>query len=542
MTIRQRARQLSTLAIAAGIAAATFITPTALADQRTPADDPAATLDWGACPEGTAPTKPQLTCATLAVPLDYDDPDGKTIEIMISKLPSQNPDHRRGILLTNPGGPGGSGLSLPADIQDLGAPAGLLDSYDIIGMDPRGVGRSTPVSCGFTTDQEYLSNIPLWAEDSAAVEHAAKVAKGVAEQCAAADTKGLLPHMSSANTARDMDQIRHALGEDKINFFGLSYGTALGGTYASLFPDRTDRMIIDSNTGGNAFDRDGVRRLARGAEEGFGVFGQWAANRHDSYGLGRTPSQVRQTWFRLAEKLDAEPVAGLDGRLFRLVSFGHLYKDANFAGLAQLWQSLSDGDGAAVRTYLAEQAPAAIRATRTASEKAELSPTDNALSSFLAVTCNDSAWSRDVASYQRSVAEDRKKYPLFGAAAANITPCAFWESEPEVVEPLAEGPRNILIIQNRTDVATPYLGGVLARQAFGDRSRLVSVDGYGHGVYIFDDNPCALNVGTAYLVDGEFPRRDVNCRAERGSGLALNADRLRLRERTLEQWDSQLQP
>ena len=171
MTIRQRARQLSTLAIAAGIAAATFITPTALADQRTPADDPAATLDWGACPEGTAPTNPQLTCATLAVPLDYDDPDGKTIEIMISKLPSQNPDQRRGILLTNPGGPGGSGLSLPADIQDLGAPASLLDSYDIIGMDPRGVGRSTPVSCGFTTDQEYLSNIPLWAEDSAAVEH-----------------------------------------------------------------------------------------------------------------------------------------------------------------------------------------------------------------------------------------------------------------------------------------------------------------------------------------------------------------------------------
>ena len=348
--------------------------------------------------------------------------------------------------------------------------------------------------------------------------------------------------MSSANTARDMDQIRLALGEDKINFFGLSYGTALGGTYASLFPDRTDRMIIDSNTGGNAFDRDGVRRLARGARKASACSASgprtgttatvWAGPRVRSARPG-------SGW---PSKLDAQPVAGLDGRLFRLVSFGHLYKDANFAGLAQLWQSLSDGDSAAVRTYLAEEAPAAIRATRTASEKAELSPTDNALSSFLAVTCNDSAWSRDVASYQRSVAEDRKKYPLFGAAAANITPCAFWESEPEVVEPLAEGPRNILIIQNRTDVATPYLGGVLARQAFGDRSRLVSVDGYGHGVYIFDDNPCALNVGTAYLVDGEFPRRDVSCRAERGSGLALNADRLRLRERTLEEWDSQLQP
>ncbi|WP_152360851.1 alpha/beta hydrolase [Microlunatus speluncae] len=534
MTMRKRTRRLAALAIAAGIAAAAFVTPGAYADQNDGPGDGTAALAWGACPEGTAPTNPLLECATLPVPLDYDDPDGRTIDIMISRLPSQNPEERRGILITNPGGPGGSGLSMPADLQALGAPSSLLDSYDIIGLDPRGVGHSSPVSCGFTTDQEYLSNIPQWAADADEVDHYAEVVKGVAEQCAAADTEGLLPHISSANTARDLEQIRAAFGEDKINFFGVSYGSALGGTYASLFPEQTDRMIIDSNVGGTAFGRDAFRRMARGAEEGFGTFAGWAAARHDSYGLGRTERQVRQTWFRLADQLDAEPVIGINGKLFRLISFGMLYKEDTFPTLAQLWQSLAQGDEAAVRSYLANDAPASIRAAGTGSENPQPSPSDNVLSSFLAVTCNDSQWSRDVASYQQSVAEDREKYPLFGAAAANITPCAFWPHDGREVELVDEGPENILIMQNRIDVATPYIGGVLARKGFGDRSRLVSVDGYRHGVYLFDDNPCALNVGTAYLVDGEFPRRDVRCAAERGSGLALTADQLRLRERTLD--------
>ncbi len=535
MTIRQRARGLSALAIAAGITAATFVTPAAFADQKDATGDVAAALGWGACPEGTASTNPLLECATLPVPLDYHDPDGRTIDIMISRLPSQSPQERRGILITNPGGPGGSGLSMPADLQGLGAPSSLLNSYDIIGMDPRGVGHSSPVSCGFTTGQEYLSNIPQWAADEEEVNEYAEVVRGVAEQCAAADTEGLLPHLSTANTARDLEQIRIAFGEDKINFFGVSYGTALGGTYASMFPEQTDRMIIDSNVGGTTFGRDAFRRMARGVEEGFGTFAGWAAARDDSYSLGRTERQVRKTWFRLAEQLDAEPVTGLNGKLFRLISFGMLYKEASFPTLAQLWQSLAESDEAAVQDYLANDAPEGIRAAGTATEEAQPSPNDNALSSFLAITCNDSQWSRDVDSYQKSVAEDRKKYPLFGAAAANITPCAFWPHDGKELELVDDGPRNVLIMQNRIDVATPYIGGVLARKGFGDRSRLVSVDGYRHGVYLYDDNPCALNVGTAYLVDGEFPRRDVHCRTEHGSGPAQNEDQLRLRERTLEQ-------
>ncbi|MEK8174571.1 alpha/beta hydrolase [Streptomyces sp. M19] len=131
------------------------------------------------------------------------------------------------------------------------------------------------------------------------------------------------------------------------------------------------------------------------------------------------------------------------------------------------------------------------------------------------MTCNDVEWPGDVGEYQRSVAADREKYPLFGAAAANILPCAFWPhgpSEPQV-RINDDGPRNILIMQNRHDPVTPLLGGQLFREKFTDRSRLVTADGSGHGVYVYGGNACALNVGTAWLADGVMPKKDVKCRA-----------------------------
>jgi TAP-like protein len=121
-------------------------------------------------------------------------------------------------------------------------------------------------------------------------------------------------------------------------------------------------------------------------------------------------------------------------------------------------------------------------------------PADNPWSVFLAVTCNDVEWPSDVRTYQRAVAEDRERYPLYGAASANIMPCAFWPYEP-AEPPVAiddEGPANVLVLQNRRDPVTPHRGGELLDEKFGDRSRLVSVDGSGHGVYVIGDNECAL--------------------------------------------------
>lgn len=497
-------------------------------------------LVWGKCPTGVAPGSPQLQCAKVPVPLDYAKPDGRKIEIMISRLASAKPAERRGVLLLNPGGPGGSGVSQPADLVALGLPATVSAAYDLIGMDPRGVGHSSPVSCGFLADDVYNANIPPYAANSAAVARQAKIAQRVASQCAANDKQGLLPHISTANTARDMDRIRIALGEQKINFFGASYGSALGAAYSSMFRERTDRIVLDSNPGTTSLDRAAVRRWGPGLELRFPDFAKFAAERHAAYGLGRTPAEVRRNFFTLAEQLDRKPVDGIDGATFRLGLFASAYKESQFPVMAQMWQSLAGSDDAAVRRQRTDSRMPEVRAlpglsAGSVARGAAPSPHDNAFSAFLAVTCNDTAWPTDVATYQRDVAKDRRRFPLFGAASATITPCAYW---PRPAEPpvriTKDGPANVLILQNLRDPATPHAGGVLLRKAFGDRARLVSVDAGRHGVYVYDDNPCALNVTTTYLVDGKLPERDRFCAASPQSGLQLDAAAQRTRAAVLD--------
>ncbi|MFC5286410.1 alpha/beta hydrolase [Actinokineospora guangxiensis] len=506
-------RRKAALVAVVGVVGSLLATPAAQAGQAAPG------VRWGACPEDI--TAPVLECATVLAPLDYSDPGGEEIELTISRLPSANPSARRGVLMLNPGGPGGSGLSMPADLADLGMPASVLDTYDLIGMDTRGVGHSTPVSCGFTADQEYFGNIPPYAVDDAAVVRQAEIAKSVADQCAANDPDGRLRHISTATMARDLDTIRAALGEEKTSFFGLSYGTALGAAYATMFPERTDRVLLDSNVGDTALDHDGMRRFGLGAEETFPDFAAWVAARHGTYDLGRTPAQVRRTYFALAERVDERPVAGINGTLFRLGTFAGLYKERSYARTAQMWQSVKRG----------EETPA---------PGIDGSQFDNPWTVFLAVTCNDVEWPEDVATYRRDVAQDREKHPLYGAAGANVMPCAFWRHDPQPrVEISDEGPRNILVLQNLRDPATPHLGGKLVRAKFGERARMVSVDGSGHGVYVYDDNACALNVTTKYLVDGVMPQRDLTCRASAASGLALTPDGQERRERTLERLRSE---
>lgn len=548
MDPRRTIRRGLALTTIAGLAGALLAAPAAGDDGGTPPPGP----DWEACPADVVTAVP-LECATIPVPLDHDDPDGTQIEIMISRLASTDPAERRGVLLLNPGGPGGAGLTQPADLQSLGIPATVLDAYDLIGMDPRGVGHSSPVSCGFTVEQNYPGNIPPYAPDDAAVAEQAEFVKEIAAQCAAHDTDDRMRHMTTANTARDMDLVREALGEEKLSFYGASYGSALGGAYASLFPERGDRIIIDSNLGATSLDRDSHRRFGLGMEERFPEFARWAAERHDSYGLGRTPAAVRTNYLATAERLDHEPVDGLDGSAFRFFLFAMLYKDASFATAGQFWQSFADGDTEAVRGLTedlpnvapglstmaagAQQADAGPDADGPQGKetKATPSPYDNTWSAYLAVTCADTDWPEDVETYRRDAAVDRERYPLFGGAGANITPCAFWHHD-RVDPPLElnpEGPDNVLVLQNLRDPATPHRGGEIAREAFGDRARLVSVDAGNHGVYVYDDNPCALNTTTRFLLDGKLPRTDVFCAASTASGLVLDRAGQRERAETL---------
>ncbi|ANY05321.1 alpha/beta hydrolase [Pseudonocardia sp. HH130630-07] len=501
MTRRRNVVRATAITVAVGLAGAT-VALLLTTDAFTPQETPVTELSWGACPADVVTPTVALQCATVPVPVDYSDPAGEHIGIMVSRLASADREKRRGVLLLNPGGPGVAGLTFPNGLVEEGAPAELLAGYDLIGFDPRGVGHSAPVSCGITTDVDYLGNIPPFAADDDAVREQATIAESVARGCADNDAAGHLRHVTTANTARDMDRIRVALGEEKISYLGFSYGTALGAAYASLFADRADRVVLDSNMGGTHLDHDGLRRYALGAEETFPDLARWLADRHEVYGLGSTPEQVRDTYFALAERVDREPVSGIDGRLFRLLTYNALFGPDKYPTAGTVWQ-----------TVAASVAVPGAAAPAPPPPPPGPSPSDNAFSAFLAVTCNDAAWSGEVDDYRRAVAEDRTTFPVFGAAGANIVPCAFWPHPPvePPVEIRSDGPANVLISQNRHDPVTPLRSAELLHEAFGLRSRLVvAANGSGHGVYVGDD-ACARDRTTRFLVDGELPPADVVC-------------------------------
>ncbi|MFD0746044.1 alpha/beta hydrolase [Phytohabitans flavus] len=454
------------------------------------------TLQWEPCPADSGSST--LECTTVEVPLDYRDPEGRRIDIAISRLASKKPSQRRGVLLTNPGGPGGSGLDYPSllvnPVFPQPLPQSVQDQYDVIGFDPRGVGQSAPVTCDYTPGQLARLNLP-YPRSSADVLKDAEIAKTIARQCSSSETAGMLPYITTANTARDMDRIRQALGEPKISYLGSSYGTYLGAVYTTMFPERSDRFVLDSNLGPGGYDHTAFQRLAPGMEQRFPDFAKFAAA-NPQYGLGTTPEQVRATFFELAARLEKTPVQGMDGSLFRGTTFDLLYSDVGFTTLASIWQALDTGQP------LPPMPPT--------------SGLDNSFSSRLHVLCGDSSWPRTVRGYQRDVAVYRVKYPLIGAAAANIGPCAFWPSPVERPVRIGDrGPSNVLMVQNLRDPGTPLVGARELRKAFGDRARLVTADQGGHGAYVlFARNRCANDTVTTFLTTGQRPAHDRVCAAE----------------------------
>ncbi|ANN18992.1 hydrolase [Amycolatopsis orientalis] len=431
--------------------------------------------DYGMTPSPTA----GLECATLKVPLDYADSGGRTIELTLSRKASTSPK-RRGVLLMNPGGPGSPGLAMPAQLAQRQGHTGLLDSYDVIGFDPRGTTYSTPVTCDLTQDQRFILVGPYAAGPRDVAEKAAK-SRVVAKQCAESKTADLLPQMTTANTARDLDRIREALGERKISYYGVSYGSYLGAAYASMFPTRTDRIVLDSLVGPAGLDVRAHQRFADGFDDRFVDFTAWAAARDDVYHLGRTSAEVTAKFFELVEER---------GDDIRSATWAALYDDANFPALAGKWA-----------------APAA---------SAHGGPLDgdNHAALQLQVLCNDTDWPESVRYYQKAVDRARVTHPMFGPAAANITPCAFWpvERREPPVRIHARGPSNILLVQNLRDPATPLVGAREMRSALGARAKFVTVDAGGHGVFT-KENACGNDVVVRYLRDGAFPAADSHCPA-----------------------------
>jgi pimeloyl-ACP methyl ester carboxylesterase len=456
-----------------------------------------APIQWGACAAAPAgiPDGGQQ-CATISVPLNYSDPNGKHISVSVSRIPAAQPSQRRGVLLMNPGGPGGPGLDMPR-IATVIMPQSVLNKYDLIGFDPRGVGTSTPLTCGMNGAQSNRA-LPMLTQQHSFTATAA-YAQQVAQACGAA-TGSDLAYYNTPNTARDMDQIRQALGESKINYFAWSYGTYLGAVYASLFPANSDRFVLDSNVNPSWTWRQQFRSFGLGGSIRFPDFLNWAAANDSTYHLGATADAVHQTYSKLLSKLQQKPITFSDGTLFddaffREESFFSIGEpDSAFPALASVWQAVN------------EDQPLDLAAAP---------DNDNPVASGLAITCNDAAWSRSPSQYQSELNADIAQYPDFGELGSNIWPCAYWPNQMPSQQPVtisSQGATNILLVQNKRDPVTPYAGGLGMHQALGNRSRLLSVDApAGHAIAYLSKVACADDTVTNYLVDGTLPASDTSC-------------------------------
>ncbi|HEX8762496.1 MAG TPA: alpha/beta fold hydrolase [Candidatus Saccharimonadales bacterium] len=476
------------------------------------ADVPVGPIKWGACPDvGGAPRPAELQCAKITVPLDYRKPNGNKISVAVSRLAAANPSERRGVLLLNPGGPGGQGIDMPLWMSAI-MPPEISKKYDLIGFDPRFVGLSTPVSCGLAFEDAMYVAPPL--ERQGGFDKTVQFMNSTAKACYK-KSGWMLPHATTANTARDMDVIRRGLGVEKISYFGYSYGTYLGAAYAGLFPARTDRFILDSSTGPQGNWRETFRAWGQAGEVRFSDFAQFAVEHEAVFHLGKTEDQVRLTYFQLMEKLRKNPIDLGDPLLndvwFRAITFSALYNDATLPALANFWQTVKEEP---VATKLAPL----VRDLAPADDPVKYPniPEDNSAAAAVAVLCGDAFWSRNVDQYRWELKLDSQRHPMFGPLGSNIWPCAWWQNPSEL--PVAingNGPVNkILILQNLRDPATPYWTGAEMRSALGRRARMVTVDQGGHGAAYIGFNACANNAATAYLTKGVYPSKDAYCAAE----------------------------
>ncbi|WBQ03446.1 alpha/beta hydrolase [Kribbella sp. CA-293567] len=462
---------------------------------------------WGPCPMSTE--DPRLICGTVKVPLDYRNPGGEQIEVAVSKLPAAKSSARRGVLLLNPGGPALPGLDAPVAMAPT-LPPSVLAAYDLIGFDPRGVEHSTPQSCGLD-DPSLAGLFPYPAADGSITANV-KHARTTAERCLT-NAGQKLRHFTTANTARDLDRIRTALGEKKISFWGQSYGTYLGTVYASLFPKRADRVVLEGNVDPTKVWANAKDNWGKAMSERFPDAAKVAAAQHATLGLGGTVDEVTQKYLVLADRLDRAPapVPGtsliLTGSILRTVTYSLLLQNEALPVLAQFWKAavaLADGTLTEADGQVLQQVFAAPPPTPGV-------PADNQATMFLALTCGDAPWSNDVHEYARRTAEDRRAWPLTAGMPANIWPCAFWPKPIEKpVRVTDQGPRNILILQNRRDNATPWEDGLGLYEVLGKRAAFVGAENGGH--YVYDQGSSCVDKATvAFLTTGRLPGKKVYC-------------------------------
>ena len=461
-----------------------------------PASLPPATgtsrVHWHQCAGPVA----HLRCASLRVPLDYRHPGGRKITLALDEVPATAPSGRLGAMIVNPGGPGGSGLGLAATVAD-GLDRSVAARYDIIGFDPRGVGSSRPA---LHCDPSFFSGArPDYIPATKAAEQVLiGRARAYANDCERR-YGWLLPYLTTQDTARDIDSIRAALGQQQISYFGISYGTYIGQVYATMFPSRLRRMVLDSTvdpTGVWYADNIGQDYAFQGRQD---AFYSWVAAHSAVYGLGTTRAQVSQAWYQAMARLLRHPV-----RISSRQALGpDEYQDTFLVGgySNSFWPGLA----AALAGYLHQGNAAGL----VSAYQHEGVQGENEFAVYNAVECSDVNWPR---SWTRWNADTRKVYSTapfeaWGNAWFNAA-CAFWPVHGPA-RPLrigAEGLPGILMLQGTLDAATPYAGAQRAHKALPTARMVVVVGGGNHGQSLASPpNACVNGYLNRYLATGALP-------------------------------------
>jgi len=459
-------------------------------------------LDWETCTDEKA-SDPSLECATLTVPLDYENPTGETIDLALVRVPASG--KRTGAVLFNPGGPGGSGFDYIAQGgPTISATLGLTD-LDLIGFDPRGVDRSNGIRCVTDAEQDeyaYIDDTPDTPEEEAQ----SKEAETVFTSACNAKYGDTLQFYSTDNTARDMDAIRTAMGDDTISFLGISYGTYLGAVYAAMFPDHVRALVLDSafEPSGDTLDQQYETQLV-----GFeGAFDEWANWCQTDDACEFKSADVGAAWDALRVKLDDSPVTNEDGRIGNQVvmvsaTIAALYSKAEWPVLGAALADVADGDAAGIfrlaDSYSGRDADG---------HYSTISQSNKVISCASGLASDVPPDPAAYAEHLRSVA------PRFG----NTYDADSFDEKQECdalmpAQPSDElsysGSAPIVVIGGTNDPATPIRWAQEMTADLGPSATMVTYTGEGHGQLLA--SKCVTEIEAALLADLKSPPADTTC-------------------------------
>ncbi len=470
-----------------------------------PTGSEATLLDWGTCDNETAQAA-QLECSTLAVPVDPDDPEGPTLELALARsVSSGGAGDRIGSLLMNPGGPGGSGIEALAGLA-FGLPQEITDSFDVVSWDPRGVAESSPVWC--LDDDRKDAQI----EGDISPDTAAEFDRAIADQeelrtACETNNADVIEHMSTADVAADIDEIRVALGEEKLSFLGFSYGTAIGAAYATEYPQNVRAMVLDGAVSPGASELEMSIQQLQGFENTYNSFiAECAAD--SECALGPDP---RATIEAVRTELDAQPLTTetksgpreLTRELFDVGMGTALYDTSTWGMVARGIANLDEG-GAEVMLALSDRMLG----------REQDGSWDNSGDAQIMVNCADTSERPTVKEALEASEAIKAASPTFGDTfSTSMLGCVDWPLADNPVSPFTgTGAPPLLVIGTLGDPATPWSwADEMADQL--ESGVLLTYEGDGHTAFTRGGS-CIDDAVTEYFVDLTVPADGFSCPAQ----------------------------